>query len=160
MNQVYAKLYRLIIRKVNTARIWHLRLLGAVVGSKTISYGRFFVIEDCKRLTIGNCCSINHGVLFNLSEKIMIGDSVHISSNVQLATSALHTNRACLKHYAKPIYIENNVWLASGVVVSGGCRIGEGSVIGANSVVLSDIPSGVLAVGAPAKVVRKIYKHI
>jgi|APSaa5957512535_1039671.scaffolds.fasta_scaffold38557_2 acetyltransferase-like isoleucine patch superfamily enzyme len=152
MNQFYAKLYRYIVRKVNIARVWHLRLLGAVVGSQTISYGRFFVIEDCKRLTIGNCVSINNGVLFNLSERIIIGDNVHISSNVQLATSSLNLGR----HYAKPIYIENNVWLSSGVVISGGCRIGEGSIIGANSVVLSDIPSGVLAAGAPAKIVKKL----
>ena len=58
--------------------------------------------------------------------------------------------------YAKPIEIGDNCWLASNVVVIGGVKIGNGCVIGAGSVVTRDIPDNSLAVGNPARVVRKI----
>lgn len=54
------------------------------------------------------------------------------------------------------IVIGQNVWIASRVVILPGVRIGAGSVIASGSLVSCDIPPGVLAAGAPAKVVRKI----
>lgn len=61
-----------------------------------------------------------------------------------------------LKASAKPIVIEDNVWIAANVVVLPGVTIGEGSVIGAGSVVTKDIPPSSLAFGNPCKVIRKI----
>lgn len=57
---------------------------------------------------------------------------------------------------ARPITIEDNVWLGGGVIVCPGVRIGENSVIGAGSVVTKDIPHDVVAVGNPARVLRDI----
>ena len=54
------------------------------------------------------------------------------------------------------IVIENDVWLATGVTVLAGVRIGRGSIVAANSVVTRDLPPGVLAAGAPARVVRHL----
>ena len=53
-----------------------------------------------------------------------------------------------------PVRIGSNCWFGVGCVVTGGVTIGERSVIGANSVVTQDIPAGVIAAGAPAKVIR------
>ena len=61
--------------------------------------------------------------------------------------------------YAKPVVIKSGVWLASGVTVCGGVTIGENSVIGAGSVVTKDIPSGVVAVGNPCRVLRPVGEH-
>jgi galactoside O-acetyltransferase len=66
-----------------------------------------------------------------------------------------------------PIKIGNNCWLGAGVIVLGGVTIGDNSVIGAGSVVTKDIPSNVIAVGNPCRVLRPIserdkeyyYKH-
>jgi lipopolysaccharide O-acetyltransferase len=56
---------------------------------------------------------------------------------------------------ARPIVIEDNVWLADGVVVTGGSTIGEGSIIGANAVVTGSIPAYCIAVGIPARPVKR-----
>jgi acetyltransferase-like isoleucine patch superfamily enzyme len=53
-----------------------------------------------------------------------------------------------------PVEIADGAWLGESVVVLPGVRIGRGAVIGANSVVTSDVPDGGIAVGAPARVVR------
>ncbi len=52
------------------------------------------------------------------------------------------------------ITIEDGAWLAFGVIVLGGVRIGKGAVIAAGSVVTTDIPDGAIATGAPARVVK------
>ena len=61
--------------------------------------------------------------------------------------------------YAKPITVEDDVWLGGGVIVNGGVTIGRGAVIGSGSVVTRDIPSGVLAAGIPCRVIRPITEE-
>lgn len=61
--------------------------------------------------------------------------------------------------YAKPVEIGNNVWVASNVTICGGVKIGDNSVIAAGSVVVRDIPAGVLAAGVPCKPVREITEE-
>jgi acetyltransferase-like isoleucine patch superfamily enzyme len=55
-----------------------------------------------------------------------------------------------------PVVIEDGAWLGENVVVCPGVRIGRGAVVGANSVVVRDIPARSVAVGAPATVVREL----
>ena len=57
---------------------------------------------------------------------------------------------------AKPIRIEDKVWLSGDVQVAAGVTIGEGSVIGAGSVVTKNIPPRVIAAGNPRRVIREI----
>jgi len=58
--------------------------------------------------------------------------------------------------YARPITIGDNVWIGGHVCVMPGVTIGDNSVIGGGSVVVHDIPAGVLAVGNPCRVIRKL----
>lgn len=91
--------------------------------------------------------------------KVTIGDNVLFAPNVSLYT-ATHPLDASLRstgaEFAFPITIGDDVWLGGNVVVLPGVTIGDNSVIGAGSVVTKDIPSNVLAVGNPCKVVREI----
>lgn len=57
--------------------------------------------------------------------------------------------------YAYPIRVGNNVWIGGGVKVMPGVTIGDNTIIGGGSIVTKDIPSGVIAVGNPCKVIRK-----
>jgi len=57
---------------------------------------------------------------------------------------------------AKPVVIERNVWIAAGVTIIGGVRVGENSVVAAGSVVTRDVPPNALVGGNPARVIRSI----
>jgi maltose O-acetyltransferase len=90
---------------------------------------------------------------------ITIGDDVQIGPNVQLltATHPLEPQpRRDKWEAAEPITIGDNVWLGGGVIVCPGVSIGADTVVGAGSVVTRDLPAGVVAVGAPARVLREL----
>ena len=90
---------------------------------------------------------------------VTIGDDVQIGPHVQLLTPAHPLDpgpRRDKWEFAQPIVIENNVWLGGGVIVCPGVTIGENTVVGAGSVVTKDLPSDVLALGSPARVVRPL----
>ncbi|HHF2994174.1 TPA: sugar O-acetyltransferase [Vibrio diabolicus] len=93
---------------------------------------------------------------------IYIGNSVMIGPNVTLATAGHPIEPELRREVAQfniPIYIGANVWIGANSVVLPGVKIGENSVIGAGSVVTKDIPSNVVAVGNPCRVLREIGEH-
>ncbi|CDU10324.1 sugar O-acetyltransferase [Vibrio diabolicus] len=93
---------------------------------------------------------------------IYIGNSVMIGPNVALATAGHPIEPELRREVAQfniPIHIGDNVWIGANSVVLPGVKIGENSVIGAGSVVTKDIPSNVVAVGNPCRVLREIGEH-
>jgi acetyltransferase-like isoleucine patch superfamily enzyme len=155
LNIILNKIYHKCLYFSNKIRILKLKIFGAKIGKGTMSYGQFSVI-NIPNLVIGAGSTINEGVHINCRDKVEIGDNVHISSNVQIHTGKLIIDVFPRVHDKKPIIIENDVWLASNVVVLAGVTIGEKSIIAAGSVVAKDIPSNSLAMGIPAKVVKVI----
>lgn len=91
--------------------------------------------------------------------KVRIGDNAFIAPNVGIYTAG-HPLDAAQRNqgleYARPITIGHNVWIGAGVSILPGVTIGDNTVIGAGSVVTKDIPSHVLAVGNPCKVIKAI----
>ena len=99
-----------------------------------------------------NCCFLDVA-------KIKIGDNCFIAPNVSIYTTghAIYpTARIKGYEYGAAVTIGDNVWFGGNVTVLPGVTIGSNSVIGAGSVVTHDIPSGVVAVGNPCKVLREI----
>lgn len=94
---------------------------------------------------------------------IYVGDYTMFGPNVTLATAGHpilpELREAYGYQYNLPIHIGRNCWLGAGVVVLPGITIGDNTVIGAGSIVTKDIPSDVVAVGNPCKVLRKINEH-
>lgn len=90
---------------------------------------------------------------------VTIGNHVFIGPNTTLCT-VVHAFQADQRDEgvmrALPISIGNHVWIASNVVILPGVTIGDGAIIGAGSVVTKDIPSNVLAVGNPCRVIRPL----
>ena len=79
--------------------------------------------------------------------------------NVSIYTAGhpLHYEKRSQEYeYAFPISIGNNVWIGGNVVINPGIIIGDNSVIGSGSVITKDIPSDVIAMGNPCKVLREI----
>lgn len=131
-----------------------------IQGPLQADYGRF--------THIGNNFYANFNLTILDTCPITIGNNVMFGPNTTLATP-LHPLRAEQRNarlqkdgkiadieYGAPITIGDNVWLASNVTVCSGVTIGNNCVIGAGSVVTRDIPDNSLAVGVPAKVLRKI----
>lgn len=87
---------------------------------------------------------------------MLIGPGVHLYT----ACHPIDTETRCRQglEYAKPIVIEDDVWVGGRAVVLGGVCIGEGAVVGAGSVVTKDVPPFSIVVGNPARVLRKIEK--
>jgi maltose O-acetyltransferase len=108
---------------------------------------------------IGARTFANFGLVCLDVARVTIGDDVQIATNVQLlaATHPVEPGPRREKwESAAPIAIGDNVWLGGGVIVLPGVTIGENSVVGAGAVVTRDVPSNVVAVGNPARVVRAI----
>jgi maltose O-acetyltransferase len=91
---------------------------------------------------------------------VTIGDNVMMGPRVQLLTALHpiedHDARIAGWETTAPIVIGDRVWFGGGVIVCPGVTIGDNTVVGAGSVVTRDLPDHVLAVGNPARVVRKI----
>ncbi len=111
------------------------------------------------RIEIGENFFANYNFIVLDGNYVKIGDNVWIAPNVGIYAAGHpldRDERIAGLEYAFPVTIGDNVWIGGGVSIVGGVTIGKDSVIGAGSVVVHDIPEGVVAVGNPCKVIRKI----
>jgi acetyltransferase-like isoleucine patch superfamily enzyme len=88
-------------------------------------------------------------------ESIYIGENVKIGPNVVIRDSDNHLIIREGGTVSAPIRIEDNVWIGLNSVILKGVTIGEGAIIGAGSIVTRDVPPHALAIGVPAKVIKK-----
>lgn len=121
-------------------------------------------------LTIGRNVELNDFVHISALSRVDIGDDVLIASKVYIS-DLNHGNygdgevydltipHRLQRPHARPISIEENVWIGESVCVLGGVTIGRGSIVGAMSVVTRSIPPNSIAVGNPAKVIKQ-YDHV
>lgn len=108
------------------------------------------------KLIVGRNSRLN-GVHIDARELIHIGDTVQIGPYTIIMDSDFHDLKDHSKEGpSKPIYIEDDVWIATRVTILKGVRIGKGSVIAAGSIVTKDVPPYCVAAGTPARIVKKI----
>lgn len=112
-------------------------------------------------ILIGDNTRIN-GACLHAYNRIEIGKNCLIAANVQIIDASGHelafdnpSNRINTSSEGKPIYIEDNVWIGLNAIVLPGVRIGQGSIIGANTVVSKDVPPMVVFAGNPGSVVKR-----
>lgn len=119
----------------------------------TMFFGENFQMNDYVHITAIEKVQIGNNVLF--ASKIYVSDCSHGSysgdENDSDPTSIPHDR----KLFSKPVIIEDNVWLGEFVSVLPGVTIGKGTIVGANSVVSKSLPPNVIAVGTPAKPIKK-----
>lgn len=93
---------------------------------------------------------------------IYVGDYTMFGPGVIIATAGhpiLPELREKAYQYNAPVHIGKNCWIGAGVIIVPGITIGDNVVVGAGSIVTKDLPSGVVAVGNPCKVLREINDH-
>ncbi len=110
----------------------------------------------------GNNVYCNFGVTMVDDTHIYVGDCTMFAPNVTVATAGhpiLPELREKAYQYNASVHIGRNCWIGAGAIIVPGITIGDNTVIGAGSVVTKDIPSNVVAVGNPCKVLREINEH-
>ena len=118
-----------------------------------------FVVDYGYNIQIGAGSFFNHNIYLMDCAEIKIGKKCFIGPNCGFYT-AIHPMLVEPRNegleMAKPIELADNIWIGADVTILPGVKIGEGSVIGAKSLVSKDIPAGVLAFGNPCRVIKPI----
>ena len=145
--------------RIKFAKTWvfHSLAYSSPLPSWTIKFQRM------RGVKIGKNCHISPYVLIDLlhPELIKIEDNVTISSNSMIFAHINPSANEFLKKHGyprtvKPVTIKNGAVISVGCIIIAGVTIGENSIVGAGSVVSQDVPDYCVAVGNPARVVKKI----
>ncbi len=168
-------IYSLIMTKITmrqarfVRRPIYIRGRKSLTGCNDLTTGRFcrFDLEGTKQtLFIGDNCEIGDMTHIVAHEKVEIGKNVLIASKCFISD----TNHGVYKGdnqdgpdkmpnkrklVTRPVKIGNNVWIGENVVILAGAEIGDGCVIGANSMVKGLIPEHAIAAGSPARVIKQ-----
>ena len=96
------------------------------------------------------------------NNRVRIGNHVSIGPVVQIYTvnhSLQAKDRIRGMEAARPVVIEDNVWIGGSSVILPGVTVGRNSVVGAGSVVTKDVPANTVAAGNPARVIKEIEQE-
>lgn len=110
------------------------------------------------RISIGDHCLICPGVRVSSATEITIGDGCMLAHGVYITDADWHDiyDRTQAIGATEPVRIGNNVWLGDHAFVCKGVTIGDNSVVGANAVVVRDVPPNAVVAGNPAKLVKQL----
>ena len=117
-----------------------------------------FFCDYGKQISIGKRFFANFNLTILDEAPVNIGDDCFIGPNVSIYTACHSTDpaeRNSRKEWALSVTIGDNVWIGGSVTILPGVKIGSNVTIGAGSVVVKDIPSDVVAVGNPCRVIKK-----
>ncbi len=110
---------------------------------------------DAPVLQIGEFCSIGDRSQIHCGNRVVIGNYVLISWDVNIIEYDYHAPGGG-HPVPRPIIIEDEVWIGARCIISKGVTIGKGAIIGAGSVVVKDVPPYTLAAGNPARAIRQV----
>ena len=133
------------------------QLLGQI-GQDSLIEPPFYCVYG-QNIYIGEHVYLNVSCTILDCNEVRIGHHVMIGPSVQIYTAA-HDLRAEARirgwEVAKPITIEDNVWIGGGAILLPGVRIGRNAVVGAGAVVSHNVPTNTIVAGNPARVMREI----
>lgn len=175
------KLFYFLIRtKCICKKIRLIRFPIIIRGRKYIDFGRNLTTgywcrlevfpnneDEYKRIILGENIQLNDFVHISAINHVEIGDNCLFASHIYISDNSHGCYNGCLsdsspaippakrKYAAYPVKIGNNCWVGEGVIILPGVTIGEGCIIGAHSVVNKNIPDNCIAVGSPARPIKK-----
>lgn len=118
-----------------------------------IKFGNDIEINDYVHIAAINSVCFGNNIL--IASRVFISDIQHGSYSGETLDSSPDSIPKDRDLFSKPVNIEDNVWIGEAVSILAGVTIGKGTIIGSNSVVTKSLPPYVIAVGAPAKPVKK-----
>jgi acetyltransferase-like isoleucine patch superfamily enzyme len=137
------------------------------IGDDVNFFGKIVIVSgrqfDEPRLVLGNRVDLGHDVVFIVNKEIVIEDDVNVASGVRFMDSDAHPRDAMARiadlpapaDEIKPVRIRRYAWIGHDSFIMKGVTIGEGAIVGVNSVVVNDIPDYCVAMGNPARVIVK-----
>lgn len=143
-----------------------------ITSNSKILFGRFVKIHDNCKISVNG--APHRKALLTIGDRVSIGDrtEIHCGNHISIGERTLISWDCCIidRDYhafnsdiekTVPIVIGKNVWIGCRCLITKGVHIGDGAVIGAGSIVLSDVPSGCLVAGNPAKIIKEnvYWKH-
>lgn len=124
----------------------------------------YFQLLKNSKLVIGDRCGISN-TAFTCAESITLGNDILIGAGCKIYDTDFHPIMSKYRYgkfedssqvKTKPIIIEDGAFLGAASIILKGVHIGKNSIIGAGSVVASDVPSGEIWAGNPARYIRKV----
>jgi acetyltransferase-like isoleucine patch superfamily enzyme len=144
------------------------------VGPKTCILGDLLTFAHAGSIEIGESCYLGEGSRIWSAAKVKIGNRVLISHSVNIHDTDGHPLDSHKRHEhftqivttghpkkdidlpSKPIHIHDDAWIGFNCTILKGVTIGEGAIVGASSVVTSDVPPFSIVAGNPARFIRKV----
>jgi maltose O-acetyltransferase len=153
-----------LLRQLNVTEYLVTKTAKSIIKELIPNLGKNCYIEPPFHCDYGYNIHCGDNVYFNVNcvvldgAKVSIGNHVLFGPGVQIYTATHPTDAETRKtlESAKPIQIGNDCWIGGGAIILPGITIGNNCVIGAGSVVTKNIPNDSMAVGNPAKVIRKL----
>jgi chloramphenicol O-acetyltransferase type B len=161
-NKSKALLKRIRMLLLNKFRYKFLKMgEGAYIGKNIYIRPSTVELNDYSYVGPGSYLSINH---------LVIGRYTMLASHVAVVGGDYFTNKPrmpmcflgkefLMKTNQKEVIIGDDVWVGHGAIIMSGVSIGNGSIIGSGSIVTKDIPAYSIAVGNPAKVIKKRFQN-
>ena len=132
-------------------------LLGSV--GERVEVRPPFACDYGSQIHLGDDVFVNFGAVILDCAPVVLGDGCQVGPGVNIS-AADHPREPGLRRdgweFSRPVTVGRNVWIGAGAILCPGVTVGDDSIIGAGSVVTGDIPAGVVAVGSPARVTRKL----
>lgn len=137
------------------------------IGDDVTMHGKFGLytgrVFDRAVLTIGNRVSIGHQVTISCNKEVTIEDDVYIASTCAISDNDGHpldmesriTGMPAPAERTKSVRICRGAWIGGGSFILKGVTIGQGSIVGANSVVTSNVPPFTVVAGSQATIVKQ-----
>ncbi len=154
------KLFKFILLKTKLKKIDSLDISIKSLMGKNISVAKGSTIDSKSSIGdftyIGKNCNITKtsiGRYCSIANNVSIGQGEHDLNKIS-TNSLFYDNNSYEVLTKQPCNIGNDVWIGTDVVILRGVSIGDGAVIGANSVVTKDVPSFAIVAGSPARLLR------
>lgn len=153
-----------LLRQLNVTEYLVTKTAKQIIKELIPNSSKSLYIEPPFHCDYGYNINCGERVYFNVNcvvldvAKVTIGNNVMFAPGVQIYTATHPVDKELRKtlEYGKPITIGNDVWIGGGTIILPGVTIGNNCVVGAGSVVTKDIPDNSMAVGNPARIIKKL----